>query len=317
MPVTEAGTSSTETPVSEVVSPESLAEEPLVGEVAVDPATGRPAGRAQALVLLLSSCLAVLGAVLLAPVLPHIEDAFADTAGVKALTPIVLTAPALVIGLTAPFAGRIVDRLGRKRLLVSALLVYAVVGTAPLWLPSLELIVVSRVLVGLTEAAIMTCCTTLLADYFHGSQRERYFGLQVVFTTVAATIFFGVGGALGAQNWRTPFWLYAVSLPLAVAAARLVWQPAPRAQASARTEKLVPLPWRTLRTPVLVTLLGGLVFYVLIVELSFKLDDIGVDSSATIGAASAIASLGTAVAGVLFGGLAERGPAATGPRALG
>ena len=156
-----------------------------------------------------------------------------------------LTAPALVIGLTATFAGRIVDRLGRKRLLVGALVVYAFVGTAPLWLPSLQLIVVSRVLVGLTEAAIMTCCTTLLADYFHGSQRERYFGLQVVFTTVAATIFFGVGGALGAQNWRTPFWLYAVSLPLAVAAARCVWQPAPRAQAAARTEKLPPLPWRT------------------------------------------------------------------------
>jgi MFS family permease len=305
-------------PVSEnVLSFDRLPEEPLAGEVAVDPATGRPAGRAQALVLLLSSCLAVLGAVLLAPVLPAIEDAFAGTPGVEALTPIVLTAPALVIGLTAMIAGRIVDRLGRKRLLVSALLVYAVVGTAPLWLPSLQLIVVSRVLVGLTEAAIMTCCTTLLADYFHGSQRERYFGLQVVFTTVAATIFFGVGGALGAQNWRAPFWLYAVSLPLAVAAARYVWQPAPRAQAAARNEKLSPLPWRSLRTPVLVTLLGGLVFYVLIVELSFKLDDIGVKSTATIGVASAIASLGTAVGGFLFGRLAKRGPAVTVPLAFG
>src|SRR4051812_10348552 len=237
-----------ETPVSEnVLTSGRPAEEPLSGDVAVDPATGRPAGRAQALVLLFSSCLAVLGAVLLAPVLPHIEDAFAGTAGVKALTPIVLTAPALVIGLTAMFAGRIVDRLGRKRLLVAALVAYAFVGTAPLWLPSLPLIVASRVLVGLTEAAIMTCCTTLLADYFHGSQRERYFGLQVVFTTVAATIFFGVGGALGAQNWRAPFWLYAVSLPLAFLAARYVWQPAPRAQAAT---KLPPLPWRRLAAPV-------------------------------------------------------------------
>jgi MFS family permease len=300
-----------------VLSPERLPDEPLAGEVAVDPTTGRPAGRAQALVLLLSSCLAVLGAVLLAPVLPRIEDAFAGTAGVKALTPIVLTAPALVIGLTATFAGRIVDRLGRKRLLVGALVVYAVVGTAPLWLPSLQLIVVSRVLVGLTEAAIMTCCTTLLADYFHGSQRERYFGLQVVFTTVAATIFFGVGGALGAQNWRAPFWLYAVSLPLAFAAARYVWQPAPQTQAAARTEKLSPLPWRILAAPVGVTLLGGLVFYVLIVELSFKLDDIGVQSTATIGAASAIASLGTAVGAFLFGRLAKLGPAVTVPLAFG
>src|SRR3954452_16089289 len=303
-------------PVSEVRSAPAL-EEPLDGEVAVDPATGRPAGLPQALVLLLSSCLAVLGAVLLAPVLPRIEDAFADTPGVEALTPIVLTAPALVIGLTAMIAGRIVDRVGRKRLLVTALVVYAVVGTAPLYLRSLKLIVASRVLVGLTEAAIMTCCTTLLADYFHGSKRERYFGLQVVYTTVAATIFFGAGGALGEQNWRAPFWLYAVSLPLAAAAAKLVWQPAPRAAAAARTEKLAPLPWRTLFGPVAVTLLGGLVFYVLIVELSFKLDDIGVTSTATIGAASAIASLGTAVGGFLFGRLAKRGPATTVPLAFG
>jgi MFS family permease len=299
-----------------VLSHDRPPEEPLAGEVAIDPTTGRPAGRAQALVLLLSSCLAVLGAVLLAPVLPRIQDAFADTPGVEALTPIVLTAPALVIGLTAMIAGRIVDRVGRKRLLVSSLVIYAFVGTAPLWLPSLQLVVVSRMLLGLTEAAIMTCCTTLLADYFHGSQREQYFGLQVVFTTVAATLFFGVGGALGAADWRTPFWLYAVSLPLSVAAAKLIWQPAPRAQAAARTHTLAPLPFRQLAAPVGVSLLGGVIFYVLIVQLSFKLDSIGVESTATIGAASAMASLGTAVGGFLFGRLAKRGPAVLVPLAF-
>jgi MFS family permease len=314
-PITEIGAQPWELPVSEAVRSVPVSEEPLVGEVAVDPATGRPAGRPQALVLLLSSCLAVLGAVLLAPVLPRIQDAFEGTPGVEALTPIVLTAPALVIGLTATFAGRIVDRVGRKRLLVGALVAYAFVGTAPLWLPSLEMIVVSRVLVGLTEAAIMTCCTTLLADYFHGSQRDRYFGLQVVYTTVAATIFFAVGGALGAQNWRTPFWLYAVSLPLAFFAARFIWQPVP--QVLHRTGKLPALPWRRLAAPVGVTLLGGLVFYVLIVELSFKLDEIGVESPATIGAVSAVASLGTAVGAFLFGRLARLGPAVLVPVSFG
>jgi MFS family permease len=304
-----------ETPVSEVLSSARPGEQPLAGDVAVDPATGRPAGRAQALVLLLSSCLAVLGAVLLAPVLPRIEDAFAGTPGVATLTPVVLTAPALVVGLTAVIAGRIVDRLGRKRLLVGAMVVYAVVGTAPLWLQSLQLIVVSRVLVGLTEAAIMTCCTTLLADYFHGARRERYLGLQVVFTTVGATLFFGLGGALGAASWRTPFWLYAVSLPLAALAARYVWQPAPQHR-TARTA-LPRLPWRRLAAPVGVTLLGGLVFYVLIVELSFKLDGIGVQSTGTIGAVSAISSLGTAAGALSFGRLARLGPVVTVPLAFG
>ena len=289
------------------------AVERLDGEVAVDPVTSRPAGRAQALVLLLASCLGVLGAVLLAPVLPDIEDAFAGTGGVEALTPLVLTAPALAIGLTAPFAGRVVDRVGRKRLLVSALVVYAFVGTAPLWLDSLQLVVVSRVLVGLTEAVIMTCCTTLLADYFHGSQRERYFGLQVVFTTVAATLFFGIGGALGSHSWRTPFWLYLVSLPLAVAAARFVWQPVAQ-QRSARA--LPALPWQRLAAPVGVSLLGGLVFYTLIVELSFKLDDLGVESTGAVGAISAVGSLGTAIGAISFGRLAARGPAVTVPLAF-
>ncbi|MFD0206022.1 MULTISPECIES: MFS transporter [Saccharothrix] len=190
----------------------------------------------------MSSCLSVLGAVLLAPVLPAIQEAFAGTAGVAALAPIVLTAPALMIGLTAPIAGWVLERTGRKRLLVVALVAYGFFGTAPLWLPSLELIVASRVLVGITEAAIMTCCTTLLADYFHGPERERYFGLQTVCTTVAATVFFALGGLLGAQGWRTPFWLYAASLPLALLAVRYLWEPADRRAASQR----VPLPWRRL-----------------------------------------------------------------------
>jgi MFS family permease len=228
----------------------------------------------------------------------------------------VLTAPALVIGLTAPFAGRVVDRLGRKRVLVAALVVYAFVGTAPLWLPSLPLIVASRVLVGLTEAVIMTACTTLLADYFHGSQRERYFGLQVVFTTVSATLFFAVGGVLGSRSWRAPFWVYVVSLPLAVLAAKFVWQPASRSQADAHATKLPRLPWRQLAAPVGVTLLGGLVFYVLIVELSFKLAAIGVTNTGTIGAVSAIGALGTAVGAFLFGRLARLGPAVTVPLAF-
>ena len=212
------------------------------------------------------------------------------------------TAPALVIGLTAMVAGRIVDRIGRTRLLVGSLVAYAVVGTAPLWLDSLQLIVASRVLVGLTEAATMTCCTTLLADYFAGSQRERSFGLQVVFTTAAATHFSALGGALGSVDWRTPFWLYAVSLPLAAAAARYVWQPAE----AARTEKLPRLPWAQLALPAVVTLVGGLVFSVLIVELSFTLDAIGVESTGTLGAVS---PLGTAVGAFLFGRVARLGPA--------
>ena len=127
-----------------------------------------------------------------------------------------LTVPALVIGITAPFAGMIVDALDRKRLLIIALLGYAVAGTAPLYLPSLGAIIASRVLVGVCEAAIMTCCTTLITDYWSGARRSRYLSLQVLVATLSATVFLGLGGLLGTAGWRAPFWLYAVAARLAV-----------------------------------------------------------------------------------------------------
>src|SRR6478609_1720194 len=182
----------------------------------VSPTADRRAGLAQLILLLAGSCMSVLGAVLIAPVLPQMAEAFAGTPGVDVLVPIVLTVPALLIGLTAPFAGVIVDRVDRKRLLLIAMVAYAIFGTAPLYLNSLGAIVGSRVLVGICEAAIMTCCTTLIGDYWSGPRRARYLGLQTLVAALSATVFLAVGGILGGEGWRTPFWLYTVALLLAV-----------------------------------------------------------------------------------------------------
>jgi len=91
-------------------------------------ATPRQAGPAQLALLLAGSCLSVLGAVLIAPVLPQMTDYFTGVAGVDVLVPIVLTVPALMIGLTAPFAGIVVDSVGRKRILIIAMVAYAIAG---------------------------------------------------------------------------------------------------------------------------------------------------------------------------------------------
>lgn len=263
------------------------------------PATPRGPGLPQLILLLAGSCLSVLGAVLIAPVLPQMTDHFRGVGGADVLVPIVLTVPALLIGLTAPFAGLIVDAVDRKRLLIVAMVLYSVFGTAPLYLDSLGLIIGSRVLVGLCEAAIMTCCTTLIADYWDGPRRARYLGLQTLVAAVSATVFLGVGGALGAAGWRTPFWLYFAAALLAIPMAVLIRQPSrPRRDSGA---SLPALPWRALLVPCLVTLVGGVVFYALIVELSFLLDDVGVRSTAAIGAISAVMSLATAIGSGLFG----------------
>ena len=71
-----------------------------------------------------------------------------------------------------------------------------------------------------------------------------------------------------------------------------------------------------LRSVVAIALVGGLVFYSLIVELSYVLDDVGVSSTATIGFVSAIASLATAIDAFTFPRLAGHGPRVTVPLAF-
>ncbi|MDX3661769.1 MFS transporter [Streptomyces sp. ID05-26A] len=264
----------------------------------------RVAGMPQLILLLAASSMSVLGAVLIAPVLPLMAKEFGATPGVAVLVPIVLTVPALMIGLASPFAGVVVDRLGRVRLLVAAMVAYAIFGTAPLYLDGLGAIIGSRVMVGVCEAAIMTCCTTLIGDYWSGARRNRYLGLQATVAAISATLFVLLGGLLGANGWRTPFWMYLVSLVLVIPMARSLWAPTPSpAERALRS----PVPWRKLLAPCCVTFLGGIVFYALIVQLSYVLDAAGVTSTGLIGLISAVMAIATATGGAAFGRLAVLG----------
>ncbi|MEV1065152.1 MFS transporter [Streptomyces sp. NPDC050263] len=278
-------------------------------------AVSGPAHLLRLTLLMAGSCLPILGAVLIAPVLPKMQDHFESVPGAKALVPLALTVPALALALLAPFAGVIVDRLGRRRLLIVATVLYAVFGTAPLWLDSLGAIIASRALAGVTEAAIMTCCTTLIGDYYSGHQRVKYLALQTMCASASATVFFVVGGAVGAAGWRVPFWVYAISLALAPLMAIALPDPAAGGAADdapAQTETTEaparrPFPWRQLGGICVLTFFGAMVFYTVPVEMAYLLDDLGVKSTGVIGLATAIASAATVAGAVTFARL-KRSP---------
>ncbi|PPF89624.1 MFS transporter [Subtercola sp. Z020] len=266
---------------------------------------GKRAGKPQGVVLLAGSCMPVLAATLITPVLPSMSEYFASTPGAAALVPLLIGIPALVVAILAPFAGSIVDRFNRRTILLIGLVLYALVGTMPLYLDSLYAIAASRLAVGVAEAAIITCCTTLLGDYFAGQRRNRYFGLQAVVTALAATVFFALGGALGATGWRTPFWVYAGSLIIFAFMIPLISQPVGDGRARSERVALPPIPWARIAGPCIVAVFGGIVFYAVIVQLSYVLTGIGVSATAIIGLASALASLATAAGAISFRRLAR------------
>ncbi|MDE2150704.1 MAG: MFS transporter [Betaproteobacteria bacterium] len=167
-----------------------------------------------------------MGAVMIAPILPKIAaDLVPGHPEAAGLVPLVATAPALAIALCAPFAGWLADRVGRKLLLILGTLVYGIAGAAPALLGALGPILFARIAFGLAEACVMTCCTTLIGDYWHGDLRVRYINRQVVTIGLVGSLFFVVGGAVGEHSWRRPFLLYLLPLLLLPSMATLLWEP--------------------------------------------------------------------------------------------
>jgi MFS family permease len=261
----------------------------------------RSAGLPQSLLLLLGSCLPVLGAVLLAPVLPRMQEHFAETPGATVMVPIALTLPALVIAVTAPFAGVIADRLGRKPMLLWAMLLYSLCGLLPLWLDSLPAIVLSRAGIGLAEAAIMTGCTTLMGDYYSGAKRERLFAMQMVATSLSAAVFIAAGGLLGENSWRTPFALYAVGLLFLPLMAKLLWEPSAEGGKRAAETTATAFPWKRLAPLYLLSVLAGISLFIVPVQAGFLLNLLHVDAPQQIGM-----TMGANQLGVLAGALGFR-----------
>lgn len=262
--------------------------------------TERRAGNAQALLLLFGSCLPVLGAVLIAPVLPRMQAHFAEASGAAVLVPVALTLPALVIAFLAPLAGVLADRVGRRSLLLASMLLYSLCGVLPLWLDSLGLIVASRAGIGLAEAGIMTCCTTLMGDYFDGPRRERLFALQMVATSLSAALFMGLGGALGESGWRTPFALYAVGVLCLPLMAALLWEPQAR-RVELQAPSAATFPWTALAPLYLLTVLAGVSLFIVPVQAGYLLQLLHVDGPQQIGL-----TMGANQLGVLAGALTFR-----------
>ncbi|WP_223462008.1 MFS transporter [Pseudomonas sp. GL-RE-19] len=257
----------------------------------------RHAGMPQSVLLLLGSCLPVLGAVLLAPVLPRMQLHFTETPGATVLVPVALTLPALMVAVLAPFAGIFADRVGRKPLLLWAMLMYMVCGTVPLWLDSLQAIVLSRAGIGLAEAAIMTCCTTLIGDYYSGGRRERLFALQMVATSLSAALFMAVGGQMGQDSWRAPFALYSVGLVFLPLMAWWLWEP--QRTLSTRTDDK-HLPWRGLLPLLGLSLLAGMSLFIVPVQAGYLLNLLGVDGPQQIGMTMGGNQLGVVVGAFSF-----------------
>jgi MFS family permease len=269
--------------------------------VAPLPATPRRhGGLAQGVALMAIVNMPSLALSALVPGLPQLFQQFANVPHFQLLVPMIITVPSLCVALTSGFTGMLADRFGRRNLLLAALLAFSLLGLAPLLFDSLLLIVASRVIVGVAEAAILTVGNALMGDYFEGAQREKWLGYQNMLSPLIGSAILLSGGLLAGVHWRYPFLLYLVGFAVFALAWFVCWEPERDHAVSAQGANAPAFPWRSTLFICGVTVLFSMVFFVQAVQHGRIFGDMGVASPERISVLVTVASLGTVLGGYLF-----------------
>jgi MFS family permease len=261
--------------------------------MAGEPASGRGADvyedasktlriRVGLFVLLTAGGLASLIGTALTPVLSTVAEHFGGgTAGALVAQNIVTIASIGVI-IGGPLAGLSTRFFSIRTTLIVSLLIYAIFGSAGMYLDSAPALLTARMLQGIGKAGVMITTAALVADCFEGPARAKFLGYRDAF--LAAFGFFALNGSgmlADAAGWRANFGLYLIALPLV---AMVMWGRFPISE-KAKAEAANPTPVKDKRGawalwPIYLAAVAlYLLAYTLYLNLSFLLAEEGLKSS--------------------------------------
>jgi MFS family permease len=258
-------------------------------------------------VIVAATLMGVMGVSLISPALPEVRRGLGVTEAQASLILSAFTLPGIVLG---PVSGVLADWWGRKVVLVPSLFVYGLAGSAILVADSFRAVLALRVLQGGAAAALVTLAITLVGDAFEGARRNAIMGLNGAMLSVGTGAYPLLGGLLSEVDWRAPFAVYLVGVPVGFFALRVLDEPtreAPQREGSYLGGALDALPaGRSLllygtALIVFVLLYGGV-----LTTVPFLLErDLGL-SAVAIGVILGLPSAATAAASSQNGRLARR-----------
>lgn len=147
-------------------------------------------------------------------VLPAISQHFSSVPHAETLVRALVTVVAVAVVVGAPMAGFMVERFGERRVLLTAISVFAVAGLSGLLIDNLWLFLAFRALLGLSDAFIGTLIIAIIAERLTPACRNRWLGWYTLASTVGALVFISLSGVLGQFGWRYVFLIYLVALPV-------------------------------------------------------------------------------------------------------
>lgn len=144
------------------------------------------------------------------------------------LTRLVLTIPAIFVMLVSPFAGMLMDKFGKLKFVLPAMIFWTFSGVSGFFLNDIYLILLSRSIFGVATAFIMTGASALLGDYYSRggfNRREKALSWQGFYSAIVGAVFISIAGFVSSYSWRYPFLVYGLGIIIAVIAVVYLFEP--------------------------------------------------------------------------------------------
>jgi ACDE family multidrug resistance protein len=164
-------------------------------------------------VVLACSLMGVMGVSLVSPVLPDLRPVFGVS---DAQVGLVITAYTLPGVFVTPFVGLVADRVGRRRVIVPLLFLFAAAGTGVAVARTFTEVIALRFLQGVGASALITLAVTLIGDIYKGSRRDAVMGLNGSTIGTGAAFYPLLGGALAGIRWSAPFLFFGLGAVVGV-----------------------------------------------------------------------------------------------------
>jgi len=175
----------------------------------------------RAMMLLLGACSAMgpVSSLLLLPALPEVRAEFGAT---TAATQGVVSGFLLAFAIGIPFAGPLSDRYGRRPLILGGLGVFAAGSALAAWAPTLQVLIIARVIQALGCAANFTVARAVVGDLYHDWRLPRALANVTMAMMLGTTIAPWLGGVITEHfGWHAPFLMLLV---LALLVTLAVWR---------------------------------------------------------------------------------------------
>lgn len=158
------------------------------------------------------SAVGTFGGNAVSPALPSLAAEFGVSDAAVGLVMTAFTLPQIALILVV---GMLADTYGRRRILVPALLVFGLAGTAIAFVDGFAGVLWLRAVQGVVAGGIVPLTITMTGDIYEGATGSAAQGLRLSANGLSAIVVPAAAGLLAGVAWHYPFLLFAAAFPAA------------------------------------------------------------------------------------------------------